>query len=70
MISLFALRKITEPAKKKQTSFSSMFKNVPNTNEVPSTDTTPLLNNTSGTSKAKKWTEPEASCIFEIKTVI
>ena len=61
---------MTEPAKKKQTLFSSMFKNVPNTYEASSSDPTPLLNNTSGTSKAKKRTEPEVSCIFEIETYL
>ena len=34
---------MTEPAKKKQASFSSMFKNVPNKNEVSSSDSRPLL---------------------------
>ena len=47
-----------------------MFKNVPNTYEASSSHPTPLLKNTSGTSKAKKQTEPEVSCIFKIKTVI
>ena len=61
---------MTEPAKKKQTLFSSMFKNVPNTYEASSSDPTPLLNNTSDTSKAKKRTEPEVSCIFEIESYL
>ena len=61
---------MTEPAKKKQTLFSSMFKNVPNTYEASSSDPTPLLNNTADTSKAKKRTEPEVSCIFEIETYL
>ena len=47
-----------------------MFKKLPNTNEASSSDSTPLLNNTSGTSQAKKRTEPKVSCIFEIQTVI
>ena len=37
-----AMRKMTELAKKKQASFSSKFKNVPNTNEA-SSDSRPLL---------------------------
>ena len=45
-----------------------MFKKLPNTNEASSSDSTPLLNNTSGTSQAKKRTEPKVSCIFEIQT--
>ena len=61
---------MTEPAKKKQTLFSSMFKNVPNTYEASSSDPTPLLNNTSDSSKAKKRTEPEVSCIFEIESYL
>ena len=61
---------MTEPAKKKQTLFSSMFKNVPNTYEASSSDPTPLLNNTADTSKAKKRTEPEVSCIFEIESYL
>ena len=40
-----ALRKMTELAKKKQASFSSMFKNLPNTNEALSGDSRPLLKN-------------------------
>ena len=47
-----------------------MFKNLPNTNKASSSDSTPSLNNTSGTSKTKKRTEPKVSFIFEIKTVI
>ena len=38
-----ALKKMTELAKKKQASFSSMFKNIPNTNEASSSDSRPLL---------------------------
>ena len=38
-----ALRKMTELAKKKQASFSSMFKNVPNTNEASSSYSRLLL---------------------------
>ena len=64
------MKNMTEPAKKKQTSFSSMFKNVPNTYEASSSDPTPLLNNTSGTGKAKRRTEPEVSCIFERKSYL
>ena len=47
-----------------------MFKNVSNTNEVSSSDSTPSLNNTSSTSIAKMQTEPKLNCIFEWKTVI
>ena len=61
---------MTESAKKKKKRFSPMFKKLPNTNEASSSDSTPLLNNTSGTSQAKKRTEPKVSCIFEIQTVI
>ena len=43
LLMLSALRKMTELAKKKQASFSSMFKNVPNTNEASSNDSRPLL---------------------------
>ena len=45
-------------------SFPSMFKNVPNTNKASSSGFTPLLNNTSGMSKVKRRTEPEANCLF------
>ena len=38
-----------------------MFKSLPNTNKASSSDFTPLLNNTSGTSKAKKRTEPKVN---------
>ena len=38
-----ALKKMIELAKKKQASFSSMFKNVPNTNEASSSDSRLLL---------------------------
>ena len=41
-----AWRKMNEPAKKNKTSFSSMFKNVPNTIRGSSSDSIPLLNNT------------------------
>ena len=47
-----ALRKMTELAKKKQASFSSMFKNVPNTNEASSSDSRPLLKNNMQRSRA------------------
>ena len=69
-LTLLTLRKMTELAKEKQTSFSTTFRNVPNTNEASSSESTPLLNNASGTSKAKKRAEPELNSIFEIKTVI
>ena len=45
-LTMFALRKMTEPARKKQVSFSSMFKNAPNTSEASSSNSTPLSNNT------------------------
>ena len=61
---------MTERAKKKQTSFSSMFKNVPNTNEASSSYSTPLLSKISGKSKAKKQTQPEFTCIFETRIII
>ena len=52
-LTLFPLRKMAEPAKKKQTSFFSIFKNVPNTDEASSNDSAPLLDNTSGMNEAK-----------------
>ena len=61
---------MTERAKKKQASFSSMFKNVPNTNEASSSYSTLLLSKISGTSKAKKQTQLEFTCIFETKIII
>ena len=54
LLTLSALIKMTEPAKKTHTMFCSMFKNVPNLNETSSSDSTLLLNNTSVTSKANR----------------
>ena len=65
LLTLSALIKMIEPAKKTHT----LFKNVPNLNETSSSDSTLLLNNTSVTSKVKKQIGPEVNCIFEIKTV-
>ena len=42
-LTLSALGKIPELAKKKQASFSSMFKNIPNINEASLSDSRPLL---------------------------
>ena len=67
---MFALRKMTESAKKKKKRYSIILKKLHKTNEASSSDSTPLLKNTSGTSQAKKRTETKVSCIFEIQTVI
>ena len=49
---VFALRKMIELAKKKQASFSSMFKSVPDTNEASSSYSRPLLKNNMQRSRA------------------
>ena len=46
-----------------------MFKNVPNTNGASSSDSLPLLNNTSDKSKGNNVNRRKVSYIFEIKTV-
>ena len=69
-LTLWARRKMAEPAKKKQRWIFGMFKMVANTNEPSSTNSTLFLKNTSDSSKVKNRTDLEVNSIFEINTVV